>query len=285
MLRLVKSSLDVLLCSLQVSSFLHDRLETVVGQLEGTDWGKTYVVCISVILYHKRLMIQNGTCSEPLHDKLFMGYSLVVRYWELDDARLDEDETINLWLRLEDLFTFIVPPAIHTEEKLLFGNHRERLEVLDLITLYLQKCPQIILVFKHVLLEAALEGCFSGAETFFKFFVTWFIKSGQWAIVNRLNTGSPLWIKDQANLTKMITIVKQLLTRWTACLGFTIKAQTRLDRNFKFTGTDEVHEAFIALSIIFFFNRYIYIRVFILHYYHVIRWRELILELIDKDCY
>ena len=80
MLRLVKSSLDVLLCSLQVSSFFHDRLETVVGQLEGTDWGKTYVVCISVILYHKRLMIQNGTCSEPLHDKLFMGYSLVVRY-------------------------------------------------------------------------------------------------------------------------------------------------------------------------------------------------------------
>ena len=80
MLRLVKSSLDVLLCSLQVSSFLHDRLETVVGQLEGTDWGKTYVVCISVILYHKRLMIQNGTCSKTLHDKLFLGYSLVVRY-------------------------------------------------------------------------------------------------------------------------------------------------------------------------------------------------------------
>ena len=79
-LRLEKSSLDVLLCSLQVSSFQHDIPEIIVGQLEATDWGKTHVVCISVILYHKSLMIQNGTCSEPLYDKLMMVNSLVVRY-------------------------------------------------------------------------------------------------------------------------------------------------------------------------------------------------------------
>ena len=79
MLRLVKSSLDVLLCSLQVSSFHHDLPEIVIGKLEATNWGKTYVVCISDILYHKRLVIQNGTCSESLHNELLMVDSLVIR--------------------------------------------------------------------------------------------------------------------------------------------------------------------------------------------------------------
>ena len=79
MLRLVKSSLDVLLCSLQVSSFHHDLPEIVIGQLEATNWGKTYVVCISVVLYHKRLMIQNGSCCKTLNDELLMVNSLVIR--------------------------------------------------------------------------------------------------------------------------------------------------------------------------------------------------------------
>ena len=82
-------------------------------------------------------MIQNGSCCEPLNDELLIVNSLVIRDWELDDTWLDKDETINFWLRLEDLITFIVPLAIHSEEQLLFGNHRERLEVLDLIAFYL----------------------------------------------------------------------------------------------------------------------------------------------------
>ena len=172
MLRLVKSSLDVLLCSLQVSSFQHDILEFFISQLEATDWGKTYVVCISNVLYHKCLMIQNSTRSEPLHDELLIADSLVIRDRELDDAGLDKDEAINHCFRLKYTITFTVPLTIHIEEEFLFSNHRERLEVLDFITFNLQECSQIILVLKHILFEAALKGGFFSAETLHQLLVT-----------------------------------------------------------------------------------------------------------------
>ena len=112
-LRRKKSSLDVLLCLLQISSFHHDILETVIGQLEATDRGKTYVVCISDILYHKRLVIQNGACSEPLHHEFLIVDSFVIRDRELDDSGLDENESINLIFRLKDQVPCIVPLAVH----------------------------------------------------------------------------------------------------------------------------------------------------------------------------
>ena len=95
-MRLIESSFDVFLCSLQVSSLHHDIPEILVAQLIATDWGKTYVVSICVVLYHKSIVVQNGTCSEPFHDELPIIDSLVIWDRKLDDTGLDEDETINL---------------------------------------------------------------------------------------------------------------------------------------------------------------------------------------------
>jgi hypothetical protein len=108
-----KRFFDIFPGLLEVGTLIHHFLHTFVAEFEAADGCAANVVRIRRVLHNESLVVQNGTRDQPLDNEFFMRQALVVWDGELDDTRLNHDQSIDHLMVLKNRAALFISFSFH----------------------------------------------------------------------------------------------------------------------------------------------------------------------------